>query len=183
MKKTMIILMFLPFSLKAVQTDSYKKEINEWHKQYLNSKINQEETSLIVQKMYYLFKGINETFKDKKIDKTKLNPMLKAINEINAKIKTTDKGHILKAFTQLNKRLATFKVPTNDMNAAILDFLNYLKAVYEIFYKNLKDKKITFGPDKNKKLPDANKILLINKNDITNFIKNIKNKQNIRKIK
>lgn len=175
--KRIVYILLLSFSLNAVPIkEQHKKEINNWHNAYLNGKIGQEETSLLAQRMYYIFEGFNEVFKSKKLDKAKLLSIGNATNEINAKIKAIDKGHISKAIEQITARLNTFKLTKDDPQQTILDLFNYLQALYEKFYTSLKNKKITIGPDKGKILPDPTKLKLPNEKEIEKFL-NKKTKQ------
>jgi hypothetical protein len=173
MKIIAYIITFFFFSIAAEPKSEHKAEVANWHNKYLSGKIGQKEISLLAQRMHYMFNGIEEAFKDKKIDKVKI-PISNALNEINTQIKKLDKGDIAKAFEQINQRLKVFKSSKGDAKETILDFFDYLEAIYEILYSQLKNKKITIGSDKNKKLPTIDKIKLPNEQEVKLFLKNTK---------
>lgn len=136
----------------------YKIEIINWYNKYINKKLTQEEISLIVQRMYYLFESLNEIFKKIDINKNRIVQITQALNEINEKIKKLEHSkNINNAFDKIVKRLDSFKIKSNALpEKSLFEFFSYLATTYEVLYNSLENKTITIGPDKNKKLPALN---------------------------
>lgn len=152
MKNKLLIIFSIFFLIDAKIQENHKQEVHNW---YNKQKLTQVEKSLLAQRLYYLFEFYNNIFIT--TDKLRLQQITKTLKEIDIKNKKFENAS--KAFNQILQRINDFKVKgkkikiNQTVQNTILNFFSYLNVLYNEIYKDLKDKKITFGPDKNKMLP------------------------------